>query len=181
MLLKCGHCKRKFEASKNQAKRSSFCKENLPKFGFACSKKCQNELAIKGRDPNRNRLSVRKLSYSRLNNAVAQGRIKRPEFCERCNKNPGTDSLGRSRIEGHHPDHSKPFEVIWLCDSCHKEETPRARGERVWASRLKAKDVRKIRRLLTLDYGVNEIGEMFGVTHKAISDVRDGVNWSWLK
>ena len=24
------------------------------------------------------------------------------------------------RLEAHHPDHSKPLQIIWLCNSCHK-------------------------------------------------------------
>lgn len=170
-----------FEASLRQKKRSRCSKKHQPKFGYACSIECQGHLALRGRDPKRKRLSTRKLSYSRLNNAVAQGRLVRPDVCERCGEKPGPDSLGRSRIEGHHLDHSKPLEVIWLCDSCHKKETPSARGTRVWASKFTEANVRKIRKLLLSGKGVNEIGRMFGVTHKAVSDIRDGVNWSWLK
>ena len=181
MLLRCGHCKKLFEASARQEKRSRCSAKHQPKFGYACSRECLNHLAIRGKDPKRKRLSVRKLAYSRLNNAVAQGKILRPQYCESCGENPGTDDLGRSRIEGHHLDHSKPLEVVWLCDRCHKEETPRARGEKVWASRFTTNQVRQVRKFLAAGKGVNEIGRLFGVTHKAISDIRDGVNWGWLK
>jgi len=44
---------------------------------------------------------------------VISGEIERPEACSRC-------GLGSVRIVGHHEDYSKPFEVIWLCVSCHK-------------------------------------------------------------
>lgn len=27
---------------------------------------------------------------------------------------------GESKVQAHHPDYSKPLEVIWLCASCHK-------------------------------------------------------------
>jgi hypothetical protein len=181
MFLKCGHCKKQFVASARQEKRSRCSAKHQPKFGYSCSVECQGHLALRGRDPNRKRLSVRKLAYSKLSNAVAQGKIIRPEFCEKCDNRGGTDIMGRSRIEGHHLDYSKPLEVIWLCDRCHKEETPRARGQRVWASRFTENQVKRVRKLLASGKGVNEIGRMFGVTHKAISDIRDGINWGWLK
>lgn len=45
-----------------------------------------------------------------VHNAVRDGRlIKLP--CEMC---------GETKVEGHHPDHSKPLEVQWLCHTHHK-------------------------------------------------------------
>lgn len=49
----------------------------------------------------------------RLRYAVKIGRIIKSRQCSRCNKS-GT------RIEGHHPDHNFPYEVQWLCRSCHR-------------------------------------------------------------
>ena len=44
--------------------------------------------------------------------AVRQGLVtKKP--CERC---------GAKNTHGHHPDYSKPLEVIWLCPRCHSAE-----------------------------------------------------------
>lgn len=45
-----------------------------------------------------------------LNGALRSGRIKR-EPCRVC---------GAARVDGHHRDYSKPFEVIWLCRSHHR-------------------------------------------------------------
>lgn len=47
-----------------------------------------------------------------LNKAIARGEIERWP-CERC----GTTE----RVHGHHDDHSKPFEVRWLCSIHHGE------------------------------------------------------------
>lgn len=47
---------------------------------------------------------------------VRKGWLVRPDACSRC------DSEGL--IEGHHPDYSKPLEVVWLCKRCHKAEHP---------------------------------------------------------
>ena len=46
--------------------------------------------------------------------AVYDGRIIRPNTCSSCNSPKG-------RIEAHHKDHNKPFEVTWLCQKCHIE------------------------------------------------------------
>jgi len=47
-----------------------------------------------------------------VGNAIRAGRLIRPDKC----------ACGRGfRIEGHHPDYSKPLEVEWLCAVCHKK------------------------------------------------------------
>lgn len=48
---------------------------------------------------------------SDLNNALQAGRIfKQPCFI-----------CGASKVEGHHPDYSRPLDVVWLCVAHHKE------------------------------------------------------------
>ena len=51
----------------------------------------------------------RRRAREKLNYAVLKGRIKR-EPCSFC---------GNPKSQGHHPDYSKPFEVIWACKDCH--------------------------------------------------------------
>lgn len=46
--------------------------------------------------------------------AVKSGALIRPERCSRCNR--------EGKITGHHPDYSKPLDVIWLCHPCHAQE-----------------------------------------------------------
>jgi hypothetical protein len=179
MLLNCANCRKDFEASARQEKRTRCSKKHQPKLGYACSHGCIVALSIKVRDSGK-RLSPRKLAYSRLNGAVRSGEIVRPDRCEKCGECPEPDALGRSRIEGHHLDHSKALDVIWLCDRCHKEETPIARGERSGVSIFKEKDIHRIRRLLDKGKGVKEIGRMYGVLHKTISDIKYGRTWRWL-
>lgn len=49
-----------------------------------------------------------------LNNAVYNGKIQKPNKCERCK-----ELKEKKQIEGHHEDYSKPFKVQWLCKQCH--------------------------------------------------------------
>jgi hypothetical protein len=43
--------------------------------------------------------------------AVLRGDIIRPKACMKCGR--------EVPLHAHHPDHSKPLEVIWLCPPCH--------------------------------------------------------------
>jgi hypothetical protein len=44
-------------------------------------------------------------------NAIHSGKLKRPTVCSVCDK--------ACAPHGHHPDYSKPLEVIWMCQKCH--------------------------------------------------------------
>jgi hypothetical protein len=46
-----------------------------------------------------------------VNNAVQWGRIIKPTICETCKTT--------ACLDGHHPDYSKPLDVVWLCKPCH--------------------------------------------------------------
>lgn len=49
-------------------------------------------------------------AHNAVSNAVRDGRLVK-EPCFMC---------GSKDVVGHHPDYSKPLEVIWLCQGCHK-------------------------------------------------------------
>lgn len=49
---------------------------------------------------------------TRLNYAISKGKIIRPDKCNEC-KN-------RGKIEAHHTNYEKPYDVIWLCRECHR-------------------------------------------------------------
>ncbi len=49
-----------------------------------------------------------------VSGALTLGILIRPLNCSKC--------LKECKPEGHHPDYSKPLEVIWLCRQCHNKE-----------------------------------------------------------
>lgn len=49
---------------------------------------------------------------SKLSNAIRDGKILRPNKCDRCGK--------KCTPDGHHWNYAYPLNVIWLCRSCHK-------------------------------------------------------------
>lgn len=59
------------------------------------------------------------IAKSRITYAKRTGKIKQ-EPCEIC---------GALKVEAHHPDYTKPLEVVWLCDYHHKEEHKRLRAQ----------------------------------------------------
>lgn len=54
---------------------------------------------------------LKKYARRKLNNFLAKGKIIKQE-CLKC---------GASNTEAHHPDYSKPLEIIWLCRIHHAE------------------------------------------------------------
>lgn len=46
--------------------------------------------------------------------AIKQGLLDRPLKCSMCGRE-------RCRINGHHNDYDFPYDVMWLCSSCHKK------------------------------------------------------------
>jgi hypothetical protein len=53
-------------------------------------------------------------AHQKIHWAVKVGKLKRASRCAHCGK--------KSPTEGHHPDYSKPLEVIWLCRACHGKQ-----------------------------------------------------------
>ena len=51
-----------------------------------------------------------------VHRAIRSGRLKK-KVCEVC----GLDK----NIHAHHPDYSKPLDVVWLCCVCHNKEHPK--------------------------------------------------------
>jgi len=58
----------------------------------------------------------------KFSNAITAGKIKRPSTCSKCGCS--------GRIEGHHKDYSKPFDVVFLCTICHNQRHKEIKGEK---------------------------------------------------
>lgn len=72
-----------------------------------------------------------KLAYRarfRLSSAVANGRLVRASACSDCSRDeiPGDH---KTRLHGHHPDYSKPLDVVWVCPKCHAKRHAQDRKE----------------------------------------------------
>ena len=50
-------------------------------------------------------------AHNAVSNAIRDGKLVRPENCSHCHK--------VCKPHGHHPDYSKPLDVVWLCAECH--------------------------------------------------------------
>lgn len=107
---------------------SSYCKPcvRLTSAKYIRSPKGKETMAKKSK---RMFIKHRSKMYARgvLRHAVKMGRIKKPQECERCG--------ATGKIDGHHTDYSKPLDVMWLCDICHKQE----HGKLVDLTLIKAK------------------------------------------
>ena len=58
-------------------------------------------------------IDFKKRRYARIKvqNAIKSGKLVRADSCNLCFEN--------CIVEAHHVDYGQPFNVIWLCDSCH--------------------------------------------------------------
>lgn len=48
-----------------------------------------------------------------VNNAIRDGKLYKPGSCDECDI--------ECSPHGHHCDYNKPLDVMWLCDTCHKQ------------------------------------------------------------
>jgi hypothetical protein len=80
------------------------------------------ETGFEYRENHRSELQLRSRKYRKANqekeyahgvikNLLKFGKIQRPDTCSKCGS-----SLN---IIAHHPDYSKPKDIIWICQSCH--------------------------------------------------------------
>lgn len=66
--------------------------------------------------------SERRAARLKLQAAVRDGRITRPDTCEDCGVVAPPSADGLVNIHAHHDDYSKPFDVRWLCAACHGKQ-----------------------------------------------------------
>jgi len=102
-LGKCKACARK-DVRENRAKKRDYYLE-YDRERSRSPERIAGITASKQRRPERER--ARRMVHI----AVANGTLVKPTRCQECGNG--------GRIEGHHPDYSKPLDVMWLCRPCH--------------------------------------------------------------
>ncbi|MGA3803743.1 hypothetical protein ACI2T7_03570 [Ralstonia nicotianae] len=113
--------------------------------------------------------------------AIKKGILSRPDACSKCGSSPKTKD-GRSAIQGHHADYSKPLDVEWLCPKCHRAITPLPEvmgaptfGEKNGQAKLTTQLAEAIR---ASELGCRKLSAIYGVDKKTIQRVRNGTHWS---
>jgi hypothetical protein len=64
---------------------------------------------------------VKKTAAMAVYRALKDGRLVRPDSCDRCGATPKPLRNGISPIQAHHEDYSRKLDVMWLCTACHGE------------------------------------------------------------
>ena len=59
-------------------------------------------------------IKPKRKAWNALYYALKVGKITKPETCSICN-----ERVGKDKIQSHHEDYSKPFDVVWCCQNCH--------------------------------------------------------------
>lgn len=126
-------------------------------------------------------------AYSSVKNAIVHGVLVRPAVCGKCGDAPKPAKDGRSRIQAHHHDYSKPLDVEWLCAKCHREETPLpeimgapAIGEINGQAKLTEADVISARRLRQKGMTFQAIADRIGVHKTTIIRAVKGQLWGHI-
>jgi hypothetical protein len=120
-----------------------------------------------------------------VRSAIHRGDLVRPDSCERCGATPGPGIDGRTRIQAHHADYSRPLDVEWICAMCHYAITPRtmppgpkSTGESNGKSKLNDAVVISIRRLRANGLSYQKIADRFEVDKKTVMRAAKGESWS---
>lgn len=105
-LNKCKECAKKDVAENYRVKRKQYAEYEHERFKTPERKVMVAQYQRKRRKQNPKKY----IANSAVSNAVRDGRITKPDKCSECSA---------PKPQAHHPDYSKPLEVVWLCRSCH--------------------------------------------------------------
>lgn len=116
---------------------------------------------------------------SAVSHAIKHGRLRRPEICPNCGEPAGVDAIGRSLMQAHHADYSRPLEVEWLCQKCHiYGETHEQRPEKLTLEI--AQEIRQLQRDLNIPKRrfCRDMAPHFNVSAGTMRDVLQGRIWN---
>lgn len=114
----CEWCGNLFEKAKKRINQTEKLKKR-----HTCSRSCASKLTNEERrcEPTtRNAAHTRRdkekypekdRARSLVRRAIKSGKLTPLDECEVCSSN--------NKVEGHHPDHSRPFFLLYLCKNCH--------------------------------------------------------------
>ena len=77
------------------------------------STECGRQASVRARKAYSERYPMRRAAHVITGNEIRAGRLIKPEYCESCG--------GSHKIEAHHDDYTKPLDVRWMCEICHKQ------------------------------------------------------------
>lgn len=116
----CEWCGDSFEKEESRIKQTIKLRQK-----HTCSRSCASMLTNENRrcDPStpnaehtrRDKEKFPEKEHARylVRQAVKTGRLIPQEECELC--------MSEINVQGHHPDHSRPFLLLYLCTECHKK------------------------------------------------------------
>jgi len=100
----------RFCISKQKRKNNKEIAERQKKSDLESFRERERKRSKKWRESHKTEHYVHKL----LERSIKEGFIIKPNECSEC-------GVSGVKINGHHEDYGKPYEVIWLCDICHKK------------------------------------------------------------
>lgn len=107
-LNKCKDCTRQ-----DSSLRNIMCADKIREYESKRSKtEKRKALRKKYVEKYRKEHPERNAFYVKIKKAIDSGKITRPKFCSICGK--------ECKTVAHHYDYSKPLDVIFVCQSCHK-------------------------------------------------------------
>jgi hypothetical protein len=141
----------------------------------AASNHERTELSMATPDSTTLNYHLQKWAHKELTLAVRKGLIAKPHACQECGR--------LSKLCAHHHDYARPFDVKWLCYSCHAKEHPERYKQLVLSSiaRPSPKMKKAIEWLRQhpehLETESRVLAEMIGVSHTLANDARKVVKY----
>jgi len=94
-----------------------------------------------------------------LQTGLQTGWFKKPEYCEKCGN--------KTKIQGHHENYKRPYEISWLCRKCHAKADKKRREREGYQNQFHPQLIKEIR--LCLDMTQMEFAEFIGVTQCTVN------------